>query len=472
LCFLFASPCAAQQKPLFIPGLTYTDMITYAVRLRVDQTKVTVKERVDDILTIMNLHYCKNRRISESPPTRGELGCDMKRLSIAIEIVHLPPMIVVDDPNIHFEPAIAIKIMECFQTLAKRGHIVVLSMTKPSSPEFSMLDRVVMLCNGHSIYSGPPSRIEEHFCSETMGYVRKKDVDLSDFALDICFGIERPNNLRAGELPSVMQYKYQSSPLFLAPVLSEGGGDVQAFTEKFFKFFGYAANTKSLATHALSFKHVFIRALETKFKNTQTLKGYFACAVLLSSLMGYLQYGQADYGHYALTLVGMPYQNTTNVGSLCFFMSLFTQVWAFVDVQAVCAKLQLFRYEQLSGVTNAPLFFLATLLTEAPFGILFGLVFSNIVYGMVQFKLQQDDYGFFVSCIILSALVGMSCTIMYCAIFKKELAVRDMFFFSLAIVVLLSGFPFAQPVMPDYLVDFSSIIPTRYVTWLIFSLFF
>eukprot|EP01032_Pedospumella_encystans_P023094 gene23094-26150_t len=153
-----------QKKPLFIPGLTYKDMIQYAAELRVDPNEVFIDKRVDEIITIMNLHHCKNRRITEYPPTRGELGCDLRRLSIAIEIVHLPALFVIDEPTLDFEPAISVKIIECLQTLARRGHIVLCSMSKPSSSEFSMLDRVVLLTEGHTIYAGPPSKVEEHFC--------------------------------------------------------------------------------------------------------------------------------------------------------------------------------------------------------------------------------------------------------------------------------------------------------------------
>lgn len=225
--------------------------------------------------------------------------------------------------------------------------------------------------------------------------------------------------------------------------------------------FGYTANTSSLTTHIKRFMVVLRRAIVTKFKDRRSLQGYFAAAFLISSLVGYLQYGQATYGQYCLSLLGLPYANTTNVGSTMFFLSLFTQAFFFNDSNAYCQKLQLFRYEQASGCGNAPAFFLATAISEVPFGIGFAIIFSNIIYFMVQFYGSQEDYGFYMSILIMSSLCGMSSAIMYCCIFKKELVVRDMFFFSLIVVVLLSGFPFTQAAMPNYMVQFSSIIPTR-----------
>ena len=436
-------------------------MIQYAAELRVDPNEVSIDKRVDEIITIMNLHHCKNRRITEYPPTRGELGCDLRRLSIAIEIVHLPALFVIDEPTLDFEPAISVKIIECLQTLARRGHIVLCSMSKPSSSEFSMLDRVVLLTEGHTIYAGPPSKVEEHFCSPEMGYVRKKGVDLVDFTSDVCSGIERPVTLRVAELPSIMQEKFEASPLFSVP--SKDEANVHAFNKEFFHWFGYTANTHSVSTHFKRFAVIMRRAFMTKFKDTRSLQGYFFASFVLSSIVGYLQYGQATYGNYALSLFGIPYKNTTNVGSTMFFLSLFTQCYFFNDSNAYCQKLQLFRYEQASGCNNAPAFFLSTVISEVPWAIAFAFVFCNIIYFMVQFYGSEQDYGFYVSLLILSALVGLSSTVMYCCFFRKELVVRDMFFFSLIVVVLLSGFPFSQASMPDYMIQFSSIIPTRYL---------
>jgi hypothetical protein len=295
-----------------------------------------------------------------------------------------------------------------------------------------------------------------------MGYERKKGVDLVDFTSDVCSGVERPITLRAAELPSIMQEKFEASPLFNVPSRDES--NCHAFCPEFFHMYGYTANSHSISTHLKRFRVVLRRAIVTKFKDKRSLQGFFAAAFGLSSIVGYLQYGQATYGQYCLSLLGLPFKNTTNVGSTMFFLSLFTQAFFFNDSNAYCQKLQLFRYEQASGCGNAPAFFVATAISEVPFAIVFAIVFANIIYFMVQFYSSVQDYGFYMTTLIMSALCGMSSAVMYCCIFKKELVVRDMFFFSLIVVVLLSGFPFSQASMPDYMVQFSTIIPTRYMS--------
>mmetsp|Transcript_15970 Transcript_15970/g.35350 ORF Transcript_15970/g.35350 Transcript_15970/m.35350 type:complete len:855 (-) Transcript_15970:2032-4596(-) len=459
-----------QKKPLFIPGLTYMDMITYAAELRASSSTLSITARVDDIITIMNLHHCKHRRITEYPPTRGELGCDMRRLSIAIEIVHLPHVIVIDEPTLDFEPAISVKIVECLQALAKRGHIVLCSMAKPSSGEFKMMDKVVLLSEGHTVYCGPPGSVEAHFCSSEMGYERTKDVDIVDFIVDVITGIERPVTLRQAELPSIMQEKFEAGPLFEQPSHDEKNS--HAFCADFFRCFGLSANTSSVSAHLYRAKIILQRAVVTKFKDLRSLQTFFGASFVVSSIVGYLQFGQGDYGAYCLSLFGLPYANTTNCGSTLFFVSLFSQAFFFNDSNAFCQKLQLFRYEQASGLTNAPIFFLTTAISEVPFGLMFGFTFSSIIWTMARLHQGRADYQFFESVALMAAMSGLSCAMMYCAIFKKELVVRDMFFFSLIVVVLLSGYPFSQNAMPSYMVHFSEIIPTRWIFEALYKWFF
>jgi ABC-type dipeptide/oligopeptide/nickel transport system ATPase component len=49
-----------------------------------------VERRINDVMTLMNLQKCKNRKIPKYPPTSGAMGGDLRRLSIAVQIVALP----------------------------------------------------------------------------------------------------------------------------------------------------------------------------------------------------------------------------------------------------------------------------------------------------------------------------------------------------------------------------------------------
>ncbi len=460
----------SSQKPLYISGLTYQEMLVYSAKLKVQNYgkgnfNLFVADRVNDLLGVMNLSVCKNRVIIEYPSLRGEQGSDFRRLSIAMEIVDLPPLLVLDEPTLDFDPAISVSIMQCMQTLAKRGHAIVLSMTKPYLQEVALLDSLCILSEGYSIFSAHPKHIEAHFCSPGMGYVLKKGVDIVDFAMDISAGIERPNNQREADLPAIMQENFELSKYYKAPHSNRPGvashiDHASAFNPSYSFMGGYFRYNPVLLQLYRTYI-VLHRALYTKIKDFEVIKTSIMASIILSLFAGYLQYNQGSYGCCATNFITLPYLNTTNISSLMFFITMFTFAFPFINVHVLTQKLQLFRYEQSAGVCSIPQFFLGMVLSEVPFLIIYTFIFCNIIYWMASFGLGDENYRFFMSSMIGNSMVGLSSAFMWSAILKKELIVRDFFYMSLTLLALLSGFPFQIPQMSDFLANVCLTNPLR-----------
>jgi ABC-type multidrug transport system ATPase subunit len=69
----------AVQKVIFVPGITYYDLLLYAARLRLKSSDMNaIKARVSDVLTVMDLMHCRNRKIEESPSLRGVGGGELR----------------------------------------------------------------------------------------------------------------------------------------------------------------------------------------------------------------------------------------------------------------------------------------------------------------------------------------------------------------------------------------------------------
>jgi len=438
-------------------------MIEHGLQLRVpNATAEFLYQRVKMIVEIMKLEHCLHRKIPDYPSTRGDLGCDLRKLSIALEIVKLPLVIVIDEPTLDFEPTTSIKIIECLHTLSRLGHIVICSMSKPSSQDFNVLDHVVLISEGHSIYSGPPSKLDDWFCSKQMGYKRKKFFDHVDFAIDICSGTERPESSRVAEPPAIMQEKFQLSALYDGPEFSEN--HAYAFSPRFFQFYGYFQGSNLTAMECMSqLVTLIVRAYRTKIGDQVSMKFYFSAVLVLGPLIGYLMWGQGHSVHnYCCSIFGVPYRKTFNQASLLFFCSAIYQTMFFQDAHTFCQRVQLFRYEQRARCSNMFIFYISTVLSEVPFALFFVFCLSNVVYFMTSLGKGLDNYSFYVSLCLVQGILGLTTTVLYAVLFKKEIVVRDMFFFSLILMVLFSGFPFPITVMPSYLKHFTEVIPVRY----------
>lgn len=438
------------------------EMLEHSIELRMPhKSKEFRNQRIKLIISLMKLEHCMNRKIPDFPPTRGELGCDLRRLSIAIEIVALPPLIVIDEPALNFEPATSIKIIECLHGLAKRGHIVVCSMSKPSPQEFNVLDRVVIVSDGYSIFSSPPSKLDDWFCGPDMGYERKKFFESVDFAIDICSGIERPMDQRTAELPILMQEKYERSQYFESPKFVDTHS--YAFHPRFFRWYGYSSQSDfNFSERFEQLKSAIVRVFRTKLGDRVSMGFYLSMIFILAPIVGYLQWNQGHSDHnYCASIFGAPYRKTLNQGSLLFFICGVTTFMFFQDAHTFCQKVQLFRYEQAARCTNVFNFMIATALSEIPFGLLISYCFANIIYFMTNLMRGEENYSFFISFCLVNTMVGLSFTMFYTVVFRREIVVRDMFFFTLIIYVLLSGFPFPLPTMPRYILHFSEIISIR-----------
>jgi len=442
---------------MYVPGLTYLDMIYQSAEMRLAGTGVDLAQRVDDVLTIMSLQHVKDRVIGQFPATTGEAGCDLRRLNIAIQIVTLPALIVVEEPSPDKDPFFSVKILSCLKKLTKRGHIVVCSTDKPTQNAFDMYDRVVLISEGYSIYAASPIQVDEHFCSNELGFQHKNDITTVDFAAGVRTGEEHSGTGQVG--PHVLHEKFEASRLYVAP--KDDSASVQAFTPDFFIFFGLKGDLPSPVVTAQRFWTSLKRAYVAKLKDHLQLFSLFLFSVVVATLIGYLQYGQGSYGNYCISVIGLPFKNTTNIGFVFFIMALFPQVHFFLEAHTITQKMRVFRNEQDAKVTSAASFFVVTLLSEAPSALIYGLASGSIIYGMTDLDNRKTDYGFWICVVLLASCVGISTCIMYCALFRKQRAIRNMFFVSVVIMIMLSGYPFTQHHMPYYLTDFSEIIPTR-----------
>lgn len=456
-----------QKKMLWVPGLTYEEMLTYSVSLRLkdngtDSMKELVRQRVDDLIDLMDLSKCRRRQIDPYPKIRGAEGAELRRLSIALEIASLPPVIILDEPTLEFTSGFTQTIIKCLKKLSTRGHTVICSITKPFLNDFNLFDRVVLLSEGYSIYSGSIDNVVPYFTSSNLGYsFDKNNVVLVDWLLDISSGVERPTTQREADLPIIMQTKYETSDYYESTTAPSELLSLDAFSPDFFKNFGYVRKIE-LKSSLTRIKTIIKRSVYTKFRDFATVKISFAASLFIGLVAGYLQYQMGDYPKFARNLLTIPYANTANLTSLCFFCCIFSWAVPYLNVHVVTQKMQLYRYELKAGCCSPIDFLIGTAIAEVPFTILFMVIFGSLIFGLTRINVGFSNYLYFIEVISLNSIIGMAGSFMLVSMFKKELIVRDFFLVIVILVCLLSGFPFLLVSMTSYLADVTCINPLRW----------
>ncbi len=124
---------------------------------------VYIQKRVQEIMDIMYLSHCQDILIPERPTLRGVEGGEIRRLSIALEILSMPPVLLLEDPILQLDKEQAVLVMSRLQILSDRGHTVVCSLPNTSNKILDHVDNLVLLSQGRSIYSGPSDEVKSYF---------------------------------------------------------------------------------------------------------------------------------------------------------------------------------------------------------------------------------------------------------------------------------------------------------------------
>jgi ABC-type multidrug transport system ATPase subunit len=174
-----------QSDDHLLPALTCRETLIYAAKLRLPSQLPTEKKvaKADHVMNLLGLKHCANTIVGDEL-VKGLSGGEKRRLSIGIQLLTDPSVLVVDEPTSGLDAFTAHHIMESLKELASSGRTVICSIHQPRSDIFSMFDDILLLARGGRVaYSGPSKSIINYFAEQNL--VLPKFCNPADFILDI-----------------------------------------------------------------------------------------------------------------------------------------------------------------------------------------------------------------------------------------------------------------------------------------------
>ncbi|GAA2975084.1 ATP-binding cassette domain-containing protein [Actinokineospora diospyrosa] len=130
---------------------------TAALRLPADTGRAERRAAVDGALSQVDLLEHADTRVKDMS------GGQRKRVSIAMELLTSPPLLVLDEPTSGLDPNLDRQIMSTLRSIADRGRSVV--VVTHSTDNLAWCDRILILAapGGVPIFLGPPAELRIRF---------------------------------------------------------------------------------------------------------------------------------------------------------------------------------------------------------------------------------------------------------------------------------------------------------------------
>lgn len=155
----------AQDDEGLLPALTVRETLYYAAYIRLPKTltKRQKKATADEIILKMGLKYCADTLIG-GEFVKGISGGERRRVSISIQLLNNPKILLLDEPTSGLDSFTAGSILEVLQALAEEGRTVICSIHQPRSDLFSQFGSVLLLAKGGRVaYNGSSSGMLDYF---------------------------------------------------------------------------------------------------------------------------------------------------------------------------------------------------------------------------------------------------------------------------------------------------------------------
>ncbi|KAF9927373.1 hypothetical protein FBU30_003279 [Linnemannia zychae] len=421
------------QEDTLPPTQTVWEAVLFSAMLRLPEAMpiYRVHERVAEVIEMLGLTHCKDRQIG-NVTSRGISGGEKRRVSIALELITRPPILILDEPTSGLDSYSAhMVVQQLCKLAASKTTTVIMTIHQPRSDIFYMFDQTLVVTKGACLYFGPTATAADYFSRR--GLVCPPNYNIADYLLDIAmdqelvakaksFGdddTEKVNGLSTGHQTHLNGgnaisrrgangnaseiTRTSDDRSYETSVRMEEMGSTGSSTASLSES---TSQKKQKTVYPTSFltqlRVIMLRSLQTLIRDKSLLVLHFAVAIVLGIFVGGL------YFRVPMDLAG--FQN--RAGSLFFMLALL----GFSSISALGAFTEtrtLFIKERSNGYYPPTPFIISTLLFDLiPLRVIPSIIMGSVSYFMIG--LTADVETFFKFLLIL-VLFNVS-TAMFCLV--------------------------------------------------------
>jgi len=440
-----------EQEDVLYALSTAQETLDFAARLRLPRSTTTRDRsaRIENVLQHLGLVHVRDTNVGGSSfngAVRGLSGGERKRLSIAIELLHNPKVIFLDEPTTGLDSYQALNVMEKLRALADDGHTVVVSIHQPRSSIFAMLTGVYLLAAGHPVYAGPTGGVVQYF--EGHGHLLPPQFNPADFLIDLVSVDQRDpqEQTRTEKQLSSLQGLWAARPAHpdeqadCAPASNAAMQSIlDARPEK------PAGQTCSLTPLLLLLKRGWREQMRDKL--SICIKMIFNA--FFTAIFGFVYFR-----------LGRDQKSIQDRMGLLFFLTMNQAFGSVIGCsQVIPRQLVIVNRERSNRLYAVVHFYLSSLIVMIPIELLPQLVNNALIFFMTNL---QGSFSVFFGVMLLENIAGISLGMFLSCIFKNVQMASQLAPAVVILFLMFSGFLINEDSVPVYFLWLQEVSFIRY----------
>ncbi|XP_059432198.1 ABC transporter G family member 5-like [Corylus avellana] len=170
------------QKDTLFPLLTVEETLMFSAKLRLRLPPAELSSRVKSLIQELGLSRVAGARVGDDR-VRGISGGEKRRVSIGVDVVHDPKVLILDEPTSGLDSTSALQIIDMLKTMAEtRGRTVILSIHQPGFRIVKLFNTILLLANGCVLHHGAVDQLGVNL--RLMGMELPLHVNVVEFAIE------------------------------------------------------------------------------------------------------------------------------------------------------------------------------------------------------------------------------------------------------------------------------------------------
>mmetsp|Transcript_19538 Transcript_19538/g.32134 ORF Transcript_19538/g.32134 Transcript_19538/m.32134 type:complete len:825 (-) Transcript_19538:38-2512(-) len=195
------------QFDVLYAQLTPRETLYFVVELRMKESvsREEKRNRVIQTLKELDLTAVADTRMGDGDGGGGLSGGQKRRVTVAIELVTSPGLILLDEPTSGLDAFGSLKLVQVLRNLADDGRTIACTIHQPRADIFNLFDNLLLIKLGVTMYFGPINGIFPYF--ESLGVPVDYNVNPADFIVDLTQDKSEEETLEENRMLERMQQK-------------------------------------------------------------------------------------------------------------------------------------------------------------------------------------------------------------------------------------------------------------------------